>query len=316
MRCLVTGASGFIGSWLVRDLVGQGAEVLAVIRKSSDLWRLQDCIGKIQTVQASLEDIGSAADTIKRFAPDTCFHLAWTGGNSSKSVNDLAQVYANVPGSLELVRISHAAGCRAYIYLGTCVEYGTYSIPVRESDAARPQNLYGAAKNTIMLLSEALCARMDMRFCGVRVFWAYGPMDDENRMIPSVINKFLLGQRPGLTRGEQQWDFLYIQDAVTALAALATSENAAGIFNLGSGKPRPIKDVVNTLRDLIDPAADIGFGDIPYAPNQVMHLEADISKIKTATGWAPSTSLEEGLRKTVESTRERTKWKQTSTTCQ
>jgi nucleoside-diphosphate-sugar epimerase len=119
-------------------------------------------------------------------------------------------------------------------------------------------------------------------------------------MIPSVTTSLLAGKRPSLTPGEQVWDFLYVEDAVRALVALAESNSASGVFNLGSGAPLTIRNVVTQIRDAIDPALDLGFGDLPYPPGQVMHLEADISRLRAATRWTPEISLPEGIRRTVE----------------
>jgi nucleoside-diphosphate-sugar epimerase len=247
-----------------------------------------------------LGEISTLSQNIAPFNPDVVFHLAWTGGNSHKHLNDIDQVYANVPGSLELIRIAKECGCEAFVYLGSAVEYGTYSVPVKETDPIVPSNLYGIAKSTTMALTRALCGQMGMRFCGVRVFWAYGPMDDPQRMVPSVTQQLLRGERPSVTPGEQLWDFLYIEDAVEALIGLGFNRQAEGIFNLGSGLPHSIRDVVSTIRDLVDPNAPIGFGDIAYRSDQVMHLQADISKLTHATGWRPRTALQEGLQQTVD----------------
>jgi nucleoside-diphosphate-sugar epimerase len=300
MRCLVTGASGFLGSWLVRQLLGEEHPVLAVVRPGGKHPRLTAIASQLEFAYADLSTMPDIAAQAMRFRPDVAFHLAWQGGNSSKFVNDPEQVFANVPGTLELVRIAHQAGCKTFFFFGSSVEYGTYRVPVRETDAVLPRNLYGYAKHAAMLLTQALSERWGMRFCGIRPFWTYGPMDDELRMIPYVIHQFLGRERPKVTAGEQLWDFLYVEDAVKALTALAACDAAAGIFNLGSGAPRSIKDVITSIRDLIDPTLQIGFGEIPYAPDQVMHLEADVARLRSATGWKPEVALEEGLRRTVE----------------
>jgi nucleoside-diphosphate-sugar epimerase len=300
MRCLVTGASGFLGSWLVRQLLKDGHSVMAVVRRGGQHPRLTAIASQLEFAYADLSTIPNIAAGARHFLPDVTFHLAWQGGNSGRFVNDPEQVYTNVPGTLELVRIAHEAGCKGFFFFGSSVEYGTYRIPVRETDTASPRNLYGQTKYAMMQLTQALSRKWGMRFCGIRPFWTYGPMDDELRMIPYVIHQFLGGNRPKVTAGEQLWDYLYVEDAVKALVGLATSRDATGIFNLGSGSPRPLKSVVSTIRDLIDPQLEIGFGEIPYAPDQVMHLEADISRLRSATNWKPETSLEEGLRRTVE----------------
>ncbi len=300
MRCLVTGASGFLGSHLVRQLLVEGHEVLAVVRPGSKSLRLHNIASKVAFAYADLATIPQISGEVKRFGPNVIFHLAWWGGNSNRFVNDPEQIFANIPGTLELVRTAHEVECKCFFFFGTAVEYGAYQIPVRETDAALPRNLYGSSKYAMMQLTEALSTNWGMRFCGIRPFWTYGPMDDPQRMIPYVIRQFLDGDRPRVTAGEQLWDFLYVEDAVKALMALAAAGSAAGIFNLGSGNPRPLKEIITLIRDLIDPRLEIGFGEIPYRPDQVMHLEADITKLCTATGWKPHTSLEEGLRRTVE----------------
>jgi len=300
MRCLVTGASGFVGSNLVHKLVSDGHQVLAVVRQSSNLWRIRGIESQIKFAYATLDTIHRIGEDICSFKPEVVFHLAWKGGNSRKFLNDDSQAFENIPGSLELVRLAHTAFCSRYIFLGSSVEYGKYQQPVHETDVPEPTNLYGLAKLATLRLSQGLCAQYGMGFVGVRLFWAYGPMDDPLRMIPSVTKKLLARERPSLTPGEQLWDFLYIDDAVAALVALATNDSAEGIFNLGSGRPVSIRDVVSKIRGYIDPSLELGFGEMPYASDQVMHLEADITRLQAATGWKPKIGISEGIRRTVE----------------
>jgi UDP-glucose 4-epimerase len=101
-----------------------------------------------------------------------------------------------------------------------------------------------------------------------------------------------------LTRCEQQWGFLHARDAASAFRLAITREDAAGVFNVGSYEAPPLRETVITLRDLVNPNADLGFGDIPYRPDQVMILQADISRLE-ALGWRPQIGLLEGLSETV-----------------
>ena len=298
IRCVVTGASGFLGSSLVRALVKRGHSTLAVVRPESNLWRLSEVRADVTFAYATLNDISSIEKPIADFAPDVVFHLAWSGGDSSKYVNSIDQMN-NVPGSLELVNIAGRAQAKAFVFFGSAAEYGRFSIPVSENDVEEPRNLYGATKLVTMQATRSLCAMWKMRFCGMRPFWVYGPRDSEKRMIPSLIEQLLDRKRPTLTKGDQVWDYLYVEDAMDALLRLAECSSAEGVFNLGSGVPVVLRDVVERIRDIIDPGLEVGFGDIPYAPNQIMHLEASIDRLKGATGWEPSVGLEQGLQETI-----------------
>src|ERR1019366_4311588 len=104
--------------------------------------------------------------------------------------------------------------------------------------------------------------------------------------------------RPKLTRGEQMWDYLHVDDVASAVVATFDSD-ARGVFNLGSGRALRLRAIVKMIRDAIDPALPLGFGDVAYRPDQVMHLEADVSALRSATGWRPAIPLEEGIAGTV-----------------
>jgi nucleoside-diphosphate-sugar epimerase len=103
-----------------------------------------------------------------------------------------------------------------------------------------------------------------------------------------------------LTEGAQTWDYLYVDDAVEAIYRVCVTPGAVGVFNLASGSPHSVREIAETIRDMIDLRLPLGFGELPYAPDQIMRLEADISKLVSCTGWKPKTDLRTGLRRTVE----------------
>jgi len=304
MRCLVTGATGHIGSHLVRYLLGQGVEVATLVRPTtSNLWRIKDILPHLHVITGDLTAIDEAAPVIRDFAPDTVFHLGWYGvGNRYR--DDPAQITQNLHGSLKLVELAHGVGCKRWIGLGSQAEYGTYNSVLTEDMPTRPQTTYGVVKLCMGLLSEKLCEAYGVGFVWLRFTAAYGPMDDHNHMIPALILKLLRGERPSLTLGEQRWDYLYVEDAVEAIWRAATTPSAQGTFNLGSGEANTIRGIVERIRDMIGPNLPLGFGEVPYRPDQVMHLQADISRLRQVTGWSPRVSLDEGLQRTVEWYRE------------
>ena len=118
-------------------------------------------------------------------------------------------------------------------------------------------------------------------------------------MVTSTIRKLLHGEKPTLTAGEQQWDYLYSEDAAKALLLLGEHENAKGVYCLGSGKAKSLKNYIEMMRDAIDPNAELGFGEIPYGEKQVMYLCADLKRLKEDTGFQPEVVFEKGIEERI-----------------
>jgi nucleoside-diphosphate-sugar epimerase len=114
-----------------------------------------------------------------------------------------------------------------------------------------------------------------------------------------LITEILAGRRPKTTLGTQTWDWLHVEDVARAIIAVATTQTAEGVFNLGSGKAVRVRNVIERIRDLVAPQMQLVFGEIPFRPDQVMHMQADNSRLRRATGWAPRISIEEGLEGTI-----------------
>jgi UDP-glucose 4-epimerase len=299
MRCLVTGASGHLGSFLTERLVKAGAQTFVLVRPQSDLWRLSGVLDEINVLRADLSDLASVAPLIDELKPEATFHLAWEGVTSAFK-NSPEQITRNVTGSLELFEIVRAAGCKLWVGVGSQAEYGAHDSVLTEETPVRPLTVYGTAKLCVGLLTKKLCELSEMRYVWLRLLATYGPKDDERHLLPATIAKLLAHNRPSLTLGEQLWDYLYVEDAAEAIYRAAMSEEAQGVFNLGSGETVSIRRVMERLRDLIDPTLQLGFGEIPYPKDQLMRLETRIDRLREATGWTPQVSLDEGLRRTVD----------------
>ncbi|MQY46652.1 hypothetical protein GAO09_11440 [Rhizobiales bacterium RZME27] len=121
-----------------------------------------------------------------------------------------------------------------------------------------------------------------------------------NWLIPSLIEKMIRGDRPQTTSGRQLADYLFIDDVGQAVLSVAEHAAAQGIFNLGSGRPVSVRTIVETIRNIIAPDMNLVFGEVPHSANQVWHMEADITRLTSLTGFSPSVSIDEGLRLTAD----------------
>lgn len=298
MRCLVTGASGFLGSWLVRQLLQDGHSVIVLMRGEPQARRVADWLDRVRIVRGDQDDTESLHEKLTDETVDVFFHLAWSGVTAEYR-NGTEQISSNVVGCLRLWELARDIGCKHWIGIGSQAEYGPYEVALREDFPAKPITAYGVAKLASGILTAKMSEMAGIRHTWVRLLAVYGPGDDPRHLIPSVIQKLCAGKKPALTKGEQLWDYLYVQDAAKAISRIALT-GATGTLNLSSGKTVVIRSLVESIRDLIDPRLLLGFGEVPYRPDQVMYLNSDISRLRSATGWKPETSLEEGLRRTVE----------------
>jgi nucleoside-diphosphate-sugar epimerase len=299
MRALVTGGTGFVGSYLVRKLVERGEDVAVLIRPGANTWRIDDVISRVTRIEGDLTALKEIEEAIRIFSPDTIFHLAWHGV-ANRFRNEIDQIDRNLNASLSLFRLALKIGCRTWIGTGSQAEYGPCNRVCDENAPTRPTSLYGTVKLCTYLLLQQLAVDAGIRFAWFRIFSTYGPRDNPEWMIPSVIRSLLRAERPSLTAGEQQWDYLYVEDAAQALYLSALVNTTQGVYNLGSGKAHSIRSIVEGIRDMVDPSLALGFGEVPYRFDQVMHLQADVSRLTRDTGWLPSTSLDAGLRQTLD----------------
>ena len=285
MRVFITGGTGFLGSFAVDAFVEDSHDVCVLVRPETDPWRIAGRLNDVTVISGSLDDPRAFADALSAFRPDTVLNIAWTGV-SGCAHNDPAQP-DNLTRVEELIEVSAAAGAVNWIGLGSQAEYGLCEKAIAEDEPPHPVTAYGKSKLEALHLSRDLCARYGMRFSWIRLFACYGPRDKETWLIPYVIRTLSDGIKPELTEGWQRWDYLFVTDAASALLAIAKTPAAEGVFNLGSGKAVPVRSVVESIRDLIDPSLPLGFGTRALPPDLVMLLEADISRLNKATGWHP-----------------------------
>ena len=297
-RAIISGATGAVGTALAKVLVSKGVEVLILCREGSK--RNANILEHplVEKLYCSLDDLEHLNNNTKK-EYDVFYHFAWAG-TTGTARNDMYLQNENVKHTLDAVNVAHRFGCHTFIGAGSQAEYGRVEGVLTSSTPVFPENGYGIAKLCAGQMSRILCEQCEMRHIWTRILSVYGPHDGEQSMVISTIRNLLTGNRPALTKGEQQWDYLYSMDAGRAMYALGESGVHGKVYCIGSGNARPLVEYVKIMRDYINPEAELGVGEIPYAPKQVMHLCADISELTVDTGFVPKYTFEEGIRETIE----------------
>ena len=289
---------------LIRKCIESGIETVLLVNPASSRLDRIPSHSLIRVIKCGLADMAavSARDLGLSSEADQCdafFHLAW-GGTFGDCRNDAVLQEKNAGYAVDAVRLASRLGCSVFVGAGSQAEYGRVSGVLTADTPCNPENEYGRAKLRASTLTRDLCRELGIRHIWPRILSIYGPYDGENTMVMSLISKLLAGIKPALTPGEQMWDYLYADDAASAMLLLAQHGKDGCIYPIGSGKARPLREYVEVIRDLIDPMLPLGFGEVPYSDKQVMYLCADISKLKEDTGFEPSVSFRDGAARTVE----------------
>jgi UDP-glucose 4-epimerase len=292
MRVFVTGVTGGIGSAAVEKLLEQNFTVACLVRDESIVLDK-----RITKIKGDLLDIPAIAPALNEFRPETLIHLAWIGVDQKEKSNP-NQIH-NLQAATDLLTLGKQCGVKNFIGMGSESEYGIHNRKIDETAKTLPISKYAITKLATGLLCEKLCHDLDIKYVWLRLFSSYGPNDRAGSLMSTLIKTLLAGKPMSLSKCEQVWDYVYVRDIADLICLIAKDVKATGVFNLGGGNARPLKESVLKISELINLGSELKFGEIPYGPTTNMHLEAEISKLKNSYGWNPKTSLEEGLRQTI-----------------
>lgn len=298
-RAVITGATGAIGTALIRELIRYDIEILVLTREDSERNFVIPQNPLVKVLYCSLQQLHTLRlDSEKNY--DVFFHLAWQGA-AGAGRSDMYLQTENIQFALDAVGLAKRLGCHTFIGAGSQAEYGRQSAPLRADTPVFPEMGYGYAKLCAGQMTREYAHQLRMRHIWTRILSVYGPDDGKNSFISSVVQKCMKGERIRATKGEQYWDYLYSEDAASALRLIAEKGIDGKLYVLGSGQARPLKEYLYEIRDLIDPQLELGIGEIEYAENQMMYLCADISEVTKDTGWRPATTFRQGVLKCMES---------------
>jgi nucleoside-diphosphate-sugar epimerase len=296
---LITGAGGFVGAAVAKAAVAAGHDVTAVVR--NDVSRLAALADRIAIRRVDLADGSAVAELLRSERPRVVIHSAWEGVGGAMRSGDIQ--LDNIRTTVALADAAIAARTRKFVGIGSQAEYGRHDRKIVETDLPQPTMLYGAAKLAANHLTAQRCREAGVSFAWLRLFSVYGPGDNPNWLIPSTAASLVRGKAPRCTEGTQKWDYLHIDDVADGVLAAAATEGATGVFNLSSGNPVAVRAIVEMLRDVAAPGLKLTFGEVPFGPDQIMHLEGDNSRLREATGWSPRIPTAEGLRQVVDQLR-------------
>lgn len=288
---LVTGANGFIGKHLCKRLLSEGATIHGVSRKKQDN---QNSV--IRWWRGDLSELTFTQDLIKQIQPHIIFHMSsYVVGH-----RELAAVqptfHANLHGAVNLLTAASEAGCMRIVLAGSQEEPDS-----KQSSLAVPSSPYAAAKWASSAYARMFHALYDTPVTLARIFMVYGPgQNDTKKLIPYTILSLLNDEMPKLTSGDRPIDWIYVDDVAKGLIAIAQSELLNGsTVDLGSGAQMTVREIVEKLDALIDSKIHPQFGAVATRKMEQIRV-AKRKQTRELTGWKAETSIDEGLKSTIQ----------------
>lgn len=220
-KIFITGATGFVGSNLVRRSLQEGADVYINIRNTSDTWRIWDILNDVSVIHADLGEYGKLDESLKKIRPNIIFHTAVYGGNAAQK-DTKKIIESNISGTINLLRCCNPAHCDLFVNTGSSSEYGIKNIPMKESDILEPVTDYGVSKAAATLFCQKTAFTEDLPVVTLRLFSPYGPYEQKSRLVPSIILAALQKQTPHIASRDFVRDFIFIDDVIAAYESALT----------------------------------------------------------------------------------------------
>lgn len=293
---IVTGANGFIGKTLVNSLLENGYHVVALDVRFDDVLVNDE---RVTCVNVMNKEVAALAEEIPHKEYRCFFHLAWTGTSGPARADYTVQLN-NVKLACDYIKLCSEISCKRVVYASSINEMETYEY--LQSDNIEPAGgyIYGTGKLAAHLMGETVAKLNGIEFIPVIITNIYGVGEKSARMIYTSVNKLVHKEHCSFTAGYQTYDFIYITDAINSIIAVAEKGKAFNRYYIGSGEPKPLREFLLEMRDIVAPDAELGLGDIPFKGVNISYDQFDLKKVERDTGYKNEVPFAEGIRMTAE----------------
>jgi len=293
MRIFITGGTGFIGQHILRQLLANDHDILALKLPGEDVSPFTEQ-HKITFIDGTLATLEPIKNTLQHFKPDATIHLAWQGipnYDAPTSTTNLIQ-------SVQLLLLLAELNCQRVLCSGSCWEYAHKTGKLSEDALVQATNPFTAAKISVHTMGTEIAKANNQQFTWVRFFYVYGPGQKSHSLIPHLIQAIHAGNTPDIKTPRTRNDFVYVEDVARAVTQLIQTPTTQGTYNIGSGTSTEITDVINQVYHAY--GLTQRYSPPPKTQETPVDFWADITKIHHDIGWRPQVTINEGIRRTVE----------------
>lgn len=294
-KVIVTGANGFVGGALVKELIKNNIEVIAL-----DLEGHDNNIPKSELVKFYSFDLTNAFELRKRMKEkniDTFYHFAWAGSAGAARADATLQLN-NAKWTVDCLKLAKELGCERFVNAGSIMELETIAAAFKEENRPGLGYIYGSGKLVAHTMCKSIAADIGIDLVWAMITNAYGIGEKSPRMVNTTIQKCIRGESPQFTAGTQNYDFVYIDDVARAFRLIGQKGKPFCEYLIGSSNAKPLREFLIEMKEAIAPDLDFIFGDIPFTGVNQPLKDFDCSKTELDTGFRAEISFGEGCRRT------------------
>ncbi|GAP39475.1 nucleoside-diphosphate-sugar epimerase [Flexilinea flocculi] len=294
---IITGANGFVGSAFVRELLKHDVQIWALDREGcNNNIRQSD---KVTFVPFDLADIAAVKDIIPIGNYDFFFHFAWAG-SAGLARTDTALQLQNAQWTVNSLRLAKELGCKRFICAGSIMEHEAMAAAYTQGNKPGLGYIYGGGKLIAHVMCKSIAAEIGIELVWAEITNAYGVGEFSPRMVNTTIRKVIAGEPPQFTAGNQNYDFVYIDDVARAFYLIGKNGKPFYEYLIGSSTARPLRDFLLEMKASIAPNLDFIFGDIPFTGINLDIGQFDCSQTERDTGFRAEVTFAEGVKRTKE----------------
>ncbi|TCS76024.1 NAD-dependent epimerase/dehydratase family protein [Pectinatus cerevisiiphilus] len=295
-RAIVSGANGFIGSAVVKYLISQGIEVIALHRKNNC-----DNIPESSLIKKMVMDLEKIED-IQKEIPfgkyDIFYHFAWKG-SAGEARSDTKLQLQNAQWTVEALRVAHKLGCKRFICAGSIMEYEAMAACYTQGNRPGLGYIYGGGKVVAHIMCMSVAAKLGIELIWPEITNAYGVGEISPRMVNTTIRKCIKNEIPQFTAGTQNYDFVYIADVARAFYLIGKNGKPFHEYLIGSSTARPLKEFLLEMKKTIAQDLEFVFGNVPFTGTNLPIEKFDCTKTEQDTGFKAEVSFAEGIKRTM-----------------
>lgn len=296
-KVILTGATGFVGNAVLRELIKNNIYVIAISRSDSPK-NIPDS-DLVRYISCDLSEMNSLVNKISDKDIDTFYHFAWNGSAGQARADTNLQL-KNAQWTIDSLNVAKELGCNRFVAAGSIMEHETIAAAYTQGNKPGLGYIYGSGKLVAHTMAMSVATSIGIDLIWAEITNAYGIGELSARMVNTTLRKIIHGENPQFTAGTQNYDFVYIDDVARAFYLIGKNGKPFNDYLIGSSTARPLKEFLLEMKNSVAPNLDFIFGDVPFTGVDLPLEKYDCRKTEEDTGFKASISFAEGTRRTIE----------------